>query len=71
MKPMTRACALVLVHFARGTRRLVREFGSMPGVIRADVVRGPYDLVICAAGADQIKAIEGGVVVNQVGQERF
>jgi hypothetical protein len=28
----------------------------MPGVIRADVVRGPYDLVICAAGADQIKA---------------
>jgi hypothetical protein len=56
MKATTHARALVLVHSARGTRRLVREIGSMRGVARVDAVRGPYDLVIHAE-ADQVEAI--------------
>jgi hypothetical protein len=50
--------AVVLVRTARSRRDLVRVLGAMVGVLRVELLQGPYDLVIHAAGAAQVEAIE-------------
>jgi hypothetical protein len=50
--------AVVLVRTARSRRDLVRVLGEMEGVLRIEPLRGPYDLIIHAAGAAQVEAIE-------------
>jgi hypothetical protein len=50
--------AVVLLRTTRSKRDMVRVFGAMQGVSRAEPVRGPYDFVILAADAAQVDVIE-------------
>ncbi|MDQ4026947.1 MAG: Lrp/AsnC family transcriptional regulator [Actinomycetota bacterium] len=50
--------AIVLLRTTRSKRDMVRVFGAMQGVSRAEPVQGPYDFVIVAADAAQVDVIE-------------
>jgi hypothetical protein len=50
--------AVVLVRTTRGRADIVRALGAIDGVSGVEPVRGPYDLVIHAAGPAQVEIIE-------------
>jgi hypothetical protein len=49
---------VVLARTKRNREDLVRAIGAMEGVSRVERVRGPYDLVVHAAGLEQVEVIE-------------
>ena len=50
--------AIMLLRTTKSKRDMVRVFGAMQGVSRAEPVQGPYDFVIVAADAAQVDVIE-------------
>jgi hypothetical protein len=60
--------AVVLVCTTRGSANIVRALDAIDGVSRVELVRGPYDLVIHAAGPAQVEIIERfpGVTATEV-----
>jgi hypothetical protein len=49
---------VVLARTTRNREDLVRAIAAMEGVSGVERVQGPYDLVIHAAGPDQVEVIE-------------
>jgi hypothetical protein len=49
---------VVLARTKRNREDLVRAIAAMEGVSRVERVRGPYDLVVHAAGLEQVEVIE-------------
>jgi hypothetical protein len=50
--------AVILARTTRNKEDVVRAIGAIEGVSRVEHVQGPYDLVIHAAGPDQVEVIE-------------
>jgi hypothetical protein len=50
--------AIVLVSTERGGKDMARVLRSIDGVRRVERVKGPYDLVVHAAGSEGVDVIE-------------